>query len=244
MLIFIDESGHPRPTDPSPFSILSAIALKTECSRDFSRELFNLKKEFKGIENPHEWEIKGRKLIGGRYVSPRTREFIEEIFALCRLYDVKVFASIMERPKDEILDVDVNPHIHDLYTYLMERVNRYIFEKYPERRAVFLFDSRDRMTNEKLAIIFTDFLYKTKTGWECKHILDTPFFVNSKVTPGIQIADLFAYTINQRFQKRGGKLMRKYYKEIKKIQFEWESEEKEDFVLRGIKFIDKKEGKS
>jgi hypothetical protein len=43
MLIFIDESGQPRPTDPSPFSVLAAIALKEEHSRDFSRELFNLK---------------------------------------------------------------------------------------------------------------------------------------------------------------------------------------------------------
>ena len=96
------------------------------------------------------------------------------------------------------------------------------------------------MSNERLAIRFADYLYKTKSGWEFHHILDTPFFVNSKVTPGIQIADLFAYVINQRFQKRGGKLIKKYYTE-KKMQFEWESEEEEDYVVRGIKFIEREE---
>lgn len=241
MLIFIDESGQPRSSDPSPFSVLFAIALKTEHSKNFSRELFNLKKIYKGVENSYEWEIKGRILFGDKYVTPKTREFIEEIFALCRQHEIKIFASIMERPKDNVLDLEMDPHIHRLYTYLMERVNTYVCQYHSDRRAIFLFDAKDDKSNERLARRFTNFLYKTKIGWEFTHILDTPFFVNSKMTPGIQIADLFAYIINQKFQKRGGDLIRKYYQEIRKIQFEWENEEKEGFVLRGIKFIEAKE---
>lgn len=237
MLIFIDESGQPRPTDPSPFAVLAAIALKSEHSRDFSREIFNLKKGFKGIENPYDWEIKGNKLIGSKYITPRTREFIEELFALCRECEVVAFASIMERPKDTTLDIGIDPHIHTLYKFLMRRVNKFVLENFPERRAVFLFDSQDDRSNKRLAIRFTDFLYKTKKGWEFKNILDTPFFVNSEMTPGIQIADLFAYIINKRFQQKKKRPIEKYYQEIKGLQFEWESEEKEDLVLRGIKFI-------
>jgi len=238
MLIFIDESGQPRPNDPSPFSVLSAIALKAEHSRNFSREIFNLKKIFKGIDDAYVWEIKGRKLLGPKYISPRKREFTEEIFALCRECKVKTFASIMERPKDHLLDLELDPHIHELYKYLMRRINKYVLEEYQDRRAIFLFDAQDDKSNERLAKRFTNFLFKSKKGWEYLNILDTPFFVNSKMTPGIQVADLFAYIINKRFQRKGIDPIEKFYKEIKDLQFEWENEEK-GYVLRGIKFIQK-----
>lgn len=238
MLIFIDESGQPRHNDPSPFSVLSAIALKAEHSRDFSREIFKIKKNFREMDDAYAWEIKGRMLLGSKYISPRRREFTEEIFALCREYEVKTFASIMERPKNPLLDLELNPHIHELSKYLMRRVNRYVLECYQDRRAIFLYDAQDDKSNERLARRFTDFLFKTKKGWEYLNILDTPFFVNSKMTPGIQVADLFAYIINKRFQRKGIDPIEKFYKEIKDLQFEWENEE-EGYGLRGIKFIQK-----
>jgi hypothetical protein len=86
------------------------------------------------------------------------------MFALCRCYEVVTFASIMERPKTPLLDIGVNPHIHQLYKYLIRRVNRFICERHEDRRAIFLFDAQDDKSNEQLAVRFTDFLYKTKKG--------------------------------------------------------------------------------
>lgn len=237
MLIFVDESGNPNPADQSPYSVLAAIALKEGHSRDFSREIFNLKKMFiKGINDPIEWEIHARELLSGRYIQPTTREFIEEIFSLCRICEIKTFASIMKRPTQEILIHEENPHIHDLYKYLMRRVDACMNELFPEQKAIFLFDSKDKKSNERLARRFTSFLYKSKKGQEYLHILDTPFFVDSRMTPGIQIADLFAYIINRRFQKKNNyEIFNSYYKQIKKLQFECELEE--GIILRGIKFI-------
>jgi len=235
MLIFVDESGNPNPADQSPYSVLAAIALQEECSRDFSREIFNLKRMFKGINDPIEWEIHARDLLSGRFIPPTTREFMKEIFSLCRMYKIVTFASIMKRPTQKILIPEENPHIHDLYKYLMRRVDAYVNESFPEQTAIFLFDSKDKKSNERLARRFTSFLYKSKKGQEYHHILDTPFFVDSRMTPGIQIVDLFAYIINRRFQKKNYAIFNNYYKEIKELQFECELEE--GVTLRGIKFI-------
>jgi hypothetical protein len=224
MLIFVDESGQPNPRDPSPYSVMAAIAIKEEKSRDFSREIFNLKKIFKGIDDPIDWEIHAVDLLSGRYVPPTTREFMREVLALCRLFEVVTFASIMDRPTEAALTPDENPNIHILHKYLMRRVDCYVHESFPEQRAIFLFDSRDKKSNERLARRFTAFLYKSKAGQEYQNILDTPFFVDSRMTPGIQIVDLFAYIINRRFQKKGA-IFNEYYQEIKKLQFECEYEE-------------------
>jgi len=235
MLIFIDESGNPNPSDQSPFSVLAAISLKEEHSRDFSREIFNLKRIFKGIADPYDWEIHARDLLSGRYIPPTTREFMKEVFALCRLFKIVTFASIMDRPTEAALTPEENPNIHVLYKYLMRRIDCYMHESFPEQRAMFLFDSKDKKSNERLARRFTAFLYKSKAGREYQNILDTPFFVDSRMTPGIQIVDLFAYIINRRFQRKGIPIFNDYYKEIKKLQFECDYEE--GYTLRGIKFI-------
>lgn len=217
MLVFVDESGLPHVNDPNPCSTLAGIALEERLSKDFAREIFNLKKKFWGVTGPTEKELKGRLLLNKRsFTSPKKIEFVEELFTLCRQYELQTFATIQERPTQEVLIKD-STYLTTEFTYLLERINKFMEENFPDNFALIVFDGKDDRSNEKTAGKFTNFLYRSTWGKEFIHILPTPFFVNSKITPEIQIADIFAYCINQRFQNR--REIEPYYKMIQGLQF-------------------------
>jgi len=66
MLIFVDESEWPKPSVAGGYTVWAAIALQPQLSKAFSRELFNLERKFWRINEPHEFEIKGRMLLNKR----------------------------------------------------------------------------------------------------------------------------------------------------------------------------------
>lgn len=60
MHVFVDESEWPRPKAPNGFTVWAAIALHPAKGRQFFRDVFNLEKKFWKVEEPYEFEIKGR----------------------------------------------------------------------------------------------------------------------------------------------------------------------------------------
>ena len=82
---------------------------------------------------------------------------------------------------------------------------------------------------------FGNFLYGNPYGQRMSHIVETPFFVSSKATVGIQLADLVAYALAQQNQGRT---------DIKHIcdrirELEWRSNSlHEDAPRRGFRFED------
>ncbi len=63
MLVFVDESEWPRPKDPSGFTVWGAIAIHPSRSREFFREVYQLERKFWKVDEPYEFEIKGRLLL-------------------------------------------------------------------------------------------------------------------------------------------------------------------------------------
>jgi hypothetical protein len=93
MLVFVDESEWPRPKAPDGYTVWGAIAIHPSKSKNFVREIFNLKRKFWKVSEPHEFEIKGRLLLNERAMtSPKKCEFCEEIISLCKLSGIKAFA--------------------------------------------------------------------------------------------------------------------------------------------------------
>ncbi len=236
MLVFIDESGFPRASDPNLFCTLAAVALPAKKERDFCRELFNLKKRYWHVDNPHDFEIKGRLLLnvsGLRH--PKKQNFVDEVMHLCKRYDIVVFATARERPLVEIMTgVDDQP-LSLMYQFLLERINLYMLQNFPDRRGVLFFDSQNEKENRKTALRITNFLYR---GWgkEFEHIVPTPFFADSVVTAGIQVADLVAYCVNQRFMRRPG--IMPYYRLVQSMQFiSHIVQDGKEVQVRGIRFV-------
>ena len=73
-------------------------------------------------------------------------------------------------------------------------------EKYNYEKAILVFDVINPGEDFVVAKCITNFLFMSKLGKGFNHILEMPFFVNSEVTPAIQIADIFAGIIRHYYE--------------------------------------------
>ena len=240
MLIFVDESEWPKPSAPGGYTVWGAVAMQPELSKDFSREVFNLEKKFWRINEPHEFEIKGRMLLNKRALtSPKKVEFVEEVLSLCKRYKLLAFAIGMRQLEGPML-TGFSPEesrIFRVYHYFLERVEAMMQEDYPDDMAIVLLDSSDKETNKRHAIAFGNFLYGHEAGKRMQKIVETPFFVTSEFTPGIQIADLFAYALAQQNQGRKEAQLKEICDRIRELQ--WCSGRLDvEYPLRGFRFVD------
>ena len=240
MLVFIDESEWPKPSAAGGYTLWGGVALQPKLSKSFSRELFNLERKFWRISEPHEFEIKGRMLLNKRALtSPKKMEFIEEVLSLCKRYQLLAFAVGMQQIEEAMLAgfSTEESRIFKVYHYLLERVEAMMQETYPDDMAMVLLDSADKETNKRRAIAFGNFLYGHEAGKSMQRIVETPFFVSSSLTPGIQIADLFAYALAQQNLGRKEPKLREIGERIREM--EWRSNRLDvEFPLRGFRFVD------
>lgn len=240
MLVFIDESEWPKPSAPSGYTVWAAVGLQPQLSKSFSREIFNLERKFWRITEPHEFEIKGRMLLSSRALtSPKKVEFVEEVVSLCKHYQLLTFAIGMQHLEEPMLAgfSSEESRIFRVYHYLLERVEAMMQESYPDDMAMVLLDSADKETNKRRAIAFGNFLYGHEAGKSMQKIVETPFFVSSSLTPGIQIADLFAYAVAQQNLERKEAKLKKIGDRIREM--EWRSSRTDvEFPLRGFRFIE------
>ncbi len=240
MLVFVDESEWPKPATSGGHTVWAAVALQPQLSKAFSREIFNLKRKFWRVSEPHEFEIKGRMLLNRRALtSPKKVEFVEEVLSLCKRYQLLAFAVGMRQLEEPML-TGFSPEesrIFRVYHYLLERVEAMMEEGYLDDMAIVLLDSGGIKTDKRRAIAFGNFLYGHEAGKSMQKIVETPFFVTSTLTPGIQIADLFAYALAQQNLGRKEAKLREIYDRIREL--EWRSNRLDiEYPLRGFRFVD------
>lgn len=240
MLVFIDESEWPKPSASGGYTVWAAVALRPELSKAFSREVFNLERKFWRISEPHEFEIKGRMLLNKRALtSPKKVEFVEEVLSLCKHYQLLAFAVGMRQFEEPMLEgfSSEESRIFRVYHYLLERVEAMMQESYLADMATVLLDSSDKETNKRRALAFGNFLYGHEVGKTVQKVGETPFFVTSTLTPGIQIADLFAYALAQQNLERKEPKLKEICDKIREL--EWRSTRVDvEFPLRGFRFVD------
>ena len=235
MLVFVDESGWPRPKDPSGFTVWAAIAIDPKESKAFFREVLQLKRTIMQVDEPDNYEIKGRRLLSKRAMNtPWKPRFCEEIVNLCKAADVKAFAAGLRNADTLVTEGLTEPIVYRVYSRLLERVNAMMVERGGDEMAIIALDSQDEGTDTKRARAFGNFLYGNPAGRTLRHIVETPFFVSSKATVGIQIADLLAYTLSQQTLGRV---------DIDHIgycfrELEWRSEREDSSPKRGFRFED------
>lgn len=105
-----------------------------------------------------------------------------------------IFAQIMERPTDP--PTTSSDFLPMQFRQQLYRVNRYLELHRPDDLAAVMFDG-DGSQFGGLAIRFSNWLYRAAGGQSLTHLADSPFFVDSRVTPGIQFADMVASVIRQ-----------------------------------------------
>lgn len=196
MLVFIDESGYPRPTDATNNPVLLAVCLHENDIKSITNQIYKLKEAIYGKQD----EIKATKLIRETtIIKNRTnnKAYVEGMIDIILSYDAAIFAVIMNKPTKPIHIPE--HHLPKQYYLLLKKIEYYC--KYRNLgKAILIFDEVHEEADRKITEAFTSFLFKTSFGRSFKHILEMPLFVSSSVTPSIQFADIFAGIIRHYYE--------------------------------------------
>ena len=190
MLAFLDESGIPHPNDASNRPVIVSICVNEEDVREVSAHLYSLKRR---LGTP-DAELKGSRYITSRVFRNRPNEWelVESFFDLCRTLPFTLFAVVMEHPEQLPYGREAENYLPNEYRYLLQRINQLAEET--ERMATVLFDGEGpTLYGGMLPKKFDSFLYRSTEGQSFTSICDSPYFVDSRLTQGIQIADMAAY---------------------------------------------------
>lgn len=188
MLIFIDESGYPRPTDSTQNPVLLGVCIHENDIKPITNQIYKLKDTIYGKQD----EIKSTKLIREATITKNrtnNKSYVEGMVSIITSYDVAIFAIIMDKP-DEPVVVPKN-HLPKQYYLLLKKIELYC-KNHHYGKAMLIFDEVHEDVDKKIAEATIGFLFKTSFGRSFHHILEMPLFVSSTVTPAIQFADIFA----------------------------------------------------
>jgi hypothetical protein len=254
VLVFIDESRWDRPGTKDYFATVAGIAVEESTLQDFGHKVMGLKDHFFKKPEISDYPLRGRLLLNNRALkSYRKQEFVLDLFSLCKLHGIVTFSTTrrcspeVRKPEfDDFLRqfqhgaISASDHFSEkemslLLAYLIERVNSFVLENHPGQQAKLIFRMSEARRDNILSASVMNFIYKTTLGGGFYGLLGDPLFAPSHQSAGLQIADLFAYIINQ---KHGGRPeMNRYFAEVESMQFV-SSIEPDDFKLRGMVVIE------
>ena len=191
MLVFIDESGHPHPNDPTTRPVLAAVCFPEAASRSISNRLFGIKRSLLGNERAGE-ELKAHEILNRRTFNrrPELRELVAEAFDQIQDLEVTIFAVVMEKPTSVIARDTV--YLPQQYRYILQRANALMEGQ--DGMASVLVDG-DGSQYGGLSAKFDSYLSRSYEGRAMTKVVDTPYFVDSRYTIGIQLADIVAGAI-------------------------------------------------
>ena len=121
-------------------------------------------------------------------------------FELFSRVALTAFAIVMPRPsRPPDIEPDRLPHQH---IFLLQRINALARER--REQAVLIYDGQGmNIQGRNLSACISNYIFRVAMPNEqMGHILDTAFFVDSRVTPGIQVSDLAAGALRLREQHR------------------------------------------
>ncbi len=143
-------------------------------------------------------ELKGVNLITRRVFERRSNEWelVESFFDLCRTLPFVLFAVVMEHPHHlpSCFDPGRENFLPNHYRYLLQRVNQYASDQ--GKLVTLLFDGDGpTLLSGTLPKRFESFLYRSLEGQSFTSVCEAPYYVDSQITQGIQIADMTASVI-------------------------------------------------
>lgn len=203
MLAYIDESGIAHYHDSTKRPVVLAVCISEELHRTIAGRVHRWRKDLPSALGWKEGELKGRVLIKRRIFEkfPSDRDLVDRAFDLILESEIAVFAVIMNHPrKDRTLTAGRLP---SEYRRLIQRVNLYMEHEHKGEMAVLVFDGKGTgLVPRGLAPAVEAFLFRSEEGRSYGNVVETPLFVDSKITPGIQLADLAASAVRQFYENK------------------------------------------
>lgn len=196
MLVFIDESGHPRPTDPTERPTILAVCIEETKLGQLSRATFSLQRSLLSQMslNRKEREGKASELMNRRALTKNAakREYAEAFFDRLRDFPLTTFAMVCERPTQTPYE---GPEVLQAHQrYLLDRVDLFMEREHPDDLALLIYDNIDPGSARNFAASLDNYMERGG-GQKLKRIVPSALFSDSEFTPGIQVADRFAYVV-------------------------------------------------
>ena len=88
------------------------------------------------------------------------------------------------------------------YELLLERIECFLREYHPKHQGLIVIDDTQRQLNHAVAMKHAFFQREGNTNVRFNHIVEYPFFTDSKLSNGIQLTDLCAYNIYRAFRSQ------------------------------------------
>jgi len=132
--------------------------------------------------------------------SDELNELVETYYSILDNLPVRLFSVIVD--KRYLRDhMDRNKLHRKAWELLCERVENFMREFHPKHKALLVADDVSKQDNISLTMKHAYFLeYGTSCGLRFKHIIETPFFVRSELSEGVQLADLCSYNVYRAFR--------------------------------------------
>jgi hypothetical protein len=209
LVVYVDEAGnvdaHHQPplSGETPLFTLAAVGLPLADWRQRDREFFKLKRQFFPDEmgrpdrRDEEVEIKGRDLTSPRQRrSSRRREFNRRVLTYLRERGATTFASTFL--KNSTAATSHRSLYSKALQILVERVSLHVAERPACSNAILIVDSRMKGPaglDVAVARSHMSYIFGHQTGRTFTNILEAPLFADSRLTVGLQLADIVASNI-------------------------------------------------
>ncbi len=158
------------------------------------QRMYNIKMDIFGR---YDVELKAVNVLKPKSLTRNTNNklFAERVVneVLSSMLNLKVFAIVMEQPQHP-LDVEKGTFPNH-YRFLLQRINGYSAMR--RTKCIVCFDSQDEGNDMIISHKMKNYLFRSNEGNLCTSIVESAFFVSSKVEEGIQLVDFCAGVIRK-----------------------------------------------
>ena len=201
LLAFVDESGLPHPNDEALCPVLAAVCLSEVAMRTVIQRMYRIKMD---IYERTDVEVKASNMVRPKALTfaERNKTCVERIVQeiVGGIPSLRVFSVVMKRPDEVPNWVGQSAWLPNHYRFLLQRINGYAREA--DSQCVVAFDSQDEGNDQIIVNRMKNYFFRSAEGRLLTSMVETAFFVSSKVEEGIQIADLVAGIIRQHHEHR------------------------------------------
>lgn len=114
-------------------------------------------------------------------------------------HNMTVFAVVVDKRK--LRDHMTHETLHKkAYELLLERIHHFMREFHPKHHALIVMDDTSRELNRAVAMKHAFFQREGNQNMRFGQIVEYPFFTDSRLSTGIQLADLCSYNIYRAFK--------------------------------------------
>lgn len=193
-LFYVDESGtpdlNPRALEEQPLLVMAAVGIQDKKWKQMEQAFGDFLRNL-GFTSARtdEFELRGREIYRNRALPQALSNLFSQI-------EPVLIASVIDKRPFASQGAFKDPYIK-AYEFLVERIDHWALDQGEEEIVILVMDARGGEGDYRLQQLHRHFLEHGTSYQELYRCIEQPFLVDSRLTPGVQIADVAAYIIGR-----------------------------------------------